>query len=85
MPCCRSNNEKPTAGVAASTAATPPEQVKAANDEAAKTVHAEEKDERTKKRGCGCARNGLMQCSKTALLFDHLVGEREQRRRHAEA
>jgi hypothetical protein len=21
-----------------------------------------------------------MQCSKTALLFDHLVGEREQRR-----
>jgi hypothetical protein len=54
MPCCRSSNEKPTAGVSASTAATPPEQVKAADDEAAKTVHAEEKNERTKKRGCGC-------------------------------
>jgi hypothetical protein len=51
MPCCRNSNEKPTAGVSASTAATPPEQVKAdGDDEAAKAVHAEEKDERGAKK-----------------------------------
>jgi hypothetical protein len=51
MPCCCSSNEKPTASVAM----TPSEQVKAADDNAAKTVHAaEEKSERTKKRDCGC-------------------------------
>ena len=50
MPCCCSSDEKPTRGVAA----TPSEQVKAADDTAAKTAHAEEKPERTKKRGCGC-------------------------------
>jgi hypothetical protein len=57
MPCCGcgSSDEKPTASVAARTAAIPPEQVKAVDDNgAAKTVHAEEKDERTKKRDCGC-------------------------------
>ena len=54
MPCCGSSNEKPTASVAATPAATPSEQVKAADDNAAKTVHAEEKSERTKKRNCGC-------------------------------
>jgi hypothetical protein len=51
MPCCRSSNEKPTASVPA----TPPEEVKAADDKEAapKTASAEEKSE-TKKRGCGC-------------------------------
>src|SRR5215467_11115067 len=32
-----------------------------------------------------CAKSGLMQCSKIAPLFDHLVGEREQLRRNCEA
>lgn len=55
MPCCGSSNEKSTAGVATSATVAPPEQVKTAADNgAAKTVRAEEKDERTKRRGCGC-------------------------------
>jgi hypothetical protein len=36
----------------------------------------------------GCplwANSGLMQCSKRLLLFDHLIGTREQRGRHGKA
>jgi hypothetical protein len=38
--------------------------------------------ERTSVDSLKCATTGLMRCSKTALLFDHLVGGREQCRRH---
>src|SRR3984893_8443245 len=31
------------------------------------------------------ANNGPMRCSKTVSLFDHVVGAREQERRHVEA
>jgi hypothetical protein len=55
MPCCGNSDKKPTTSVAASTVATPPEQVKTADDSGVQTaVHAEEKSERTKKRDCGC-------------------------------
>jgi hypothetical protein len=55
MPCCGNTDKKPSESVAASTVATPPEQVKTADDSGVPTaVHAEEKSERTKKRDCGC-------------------------------
>jgi hypothetical protein len=53
MPCCGSSKEKPRAGVADDRDTS--EQIKAIGDnEAANTVHVEEKHERKKKRGCGC-------------------------------
>jgi len=53
MPCCGSSDESRECCREQSLDAL--EQVKAADDnEAAKTVHAERNDERTKKRGCGC-------------------------------
>jgi hypothetical protein len=56
MPCCGSSNEKPTGGgCCRDDDRDTSEQIKAIGDnEAANTVHVEEKHERTKKRGCGC-------------------------------
>jgi hypothetical protein len=33
----------------------------------------------------GCAKNDLTRCSKSSNLLDHLIGEREQGRRHLKA
>jgi len=53
MPCCGNTDKKPSESVAASTVATPPEQVKTAESGISTAVHAEE-NERAKKRDCGC-------------------------------